>query len=110
MVRLADDAGVKLGVNHNMRYDQSMRALKTLLDRGELGEPVVAEIVMNPPPHWQEFIKPYGRIAVLNMSIHHLDPFRYLFGDPERILASARRHPSHTFLHKDGMPFSILTY
>ena len=34
MVRLCDEAGIKLGVNHNMRYDQSMRALKTLLDRG----------------------------------------------------------------------------
>ncbi len=41
---------------------------------------------MNARPHWQEFIKPYGRIALLNMSIHHLDAFRFLFGDPERIL------------------------
>jgi predicted dehydrogenase len=37
MVRVCADAGKKLGVNHNMRYDQSMRALKTLLDRRELG-------------------------------------------------------------------------
>ena len=110
MARLADDAGVKLGVNHNMRYDQSMRALKTLLDRGELGEPVVAEIVMNARPHWQEFIKPYERIALLNMSIHHLDVFRFLFGDPDRILASVRPDPSHDFLHKDGMAFYILEY
>jgi len=85
MVRVCDEAGVKLGVNHNMRYDQSMRALRTLLDRGELGEPVVAEIVMNARPHWQEFVKPYGRIALLNMSIHHLDAFRFLFGDPDRM-------------------------
>ena len=75
-----------------MRYDQSMRALKTLLDRGELGTPVVAEIVMNARPHWQEFIKPYGRIALLNMSIHDLDVFRFLFGDPERI--PSRRGPT----------------
>ena len=90
MVRVCDEAGVKLGVNHNMRYDQSMRALKTLLDRGELGERVVAEIVMNARPHWQEFLKPYGRIALLNMCIHHLDVFRYQFGDPERIRLAAR--------------------
>src|SRR5581483_7405097 len=66
MVKAADDAGKKLGVNHNMRYDQSMRALRTLLERGELGEPVVAEIVMNARPHWQEFLRRYGRIALLN--------------------------------------------
>ena len=93
MVRLCDEAGVKLGVNHNMRYDQSMRALQSLLAADELGEPVVAEIVMNARPHWQEFIKPYGRIALLNMSIHHLDAFRYQFGDPERILVSVRQRP-----------------
>jgi predicted dehydrogenase len=110
MVRVAEDAGKKLGVNHNMRYDQSMRALKTLLDRGELGELVVAEIVMNARPHWQEFIKPYGRIALLNMSIHHLDVFRFLFGDPERILCSVRPDPSHDFPHKDGMAFYILEW
>jgi predicted dehydrogenase len=110
MVRICDEAGKKLGVNHNMRYDQSIRALKTLLDRGELGEPVVAEIVMNARPHWQEFIKPYGRIALLNMSIHHLDAMRYLFGDPERILVSVRTDPSHDFPHEDGMAFYILEY
>ena len=110
MVRVADEAGVKLGVNHNMRYDQSMRALKALLDRGELGEPVVAEIVMNARPHWQEFIKPYGRIALLNMSIHHLDAFRFLFGDPDRIVASVRPDPSHDFPHGDGLAFYILEY
>jgi predicted dehydrogenase len=110
MVKVCDGAGKKLGVNHNMRYDQSMRALKTLLQRGELGEPVVAEIVMNARPHWQEFIKPYGRIALLNMSIHHLDAFRYLFGDPERIVVSARNDPSHDFPHEDGMAFYVLEY
>ena len=110
MVRLCDGAGVKLGVNHNMRYDQSVRALKALLDEGLLGEVVVAEIVMNARPHWQEFVKPYGRIALLNMSIHHLDAFRCLFGNPERILTSFRPDPSHDFPHEDGMAFYILEY
>jgi predicted dehydrogenase len=110
MMRICDEAGVKLGVNHNMRYDQSMRALKALLDEGKLGEVVVAEIVMNARPHWQDFIKPYGRIALLNMSIHHLDAFRYLFGDPERVVVSYRHDPSHEFPHEDGMAFYILEY
>ena len=110
MVRLCDEAGVKLGVNHNMRYDQSIRGLKTLLEGGHLGEAVVGEIVMNARPHWQDFLKPYGRIALLNMSIHHLDAFRFLFGDPERILVSVRNDPSHDFPHEDGMAFYVLEY
>lgn len=110
MVRLCDEAGVKLGVNHNMRYDQSMRALRSLLEAGELGTPIVAEIVMNARPHWQEFLREYGRIALLNMSIHHLDAFRFQFGDPERIFVSVRDDPSLGYPTKDGSAFYILEY
>ncbi len=44
VVEMCEAAGKVLSVNQNMRYDQSMRALKTLLDRGVLGEPVLATI------------------------------------------------------------------
>lgn len=110
IVRLCDQAGITLAVNQNMRYDQSMRALKSLIDGGRLGKPIVAEIVMNARPHWQEFIRGYGRIAILNMSIHHLDVYRYLFGDPERIYASVRPDPSWDFPHADGLAFYVLEY
>ena len=83
--KVCRESGKVLAVNQNMRYDQSMRALKTLLDGGHIGTPIVAQIVMNARPHWQEFIRGYGRIAILNMSIHHLDVYRFLFGEPERI-------------------------
>ena len=109
-VRVAEEAGMVLSINQNMRYDHSMRALKTLLDRGDLGEPVMAQITMHARPHWQEFIKGYPRVAILNMSIHHLDVFRFLFGDPDSILVSVRPDPRTEFEHTDGMAFSILQY
>jgi predicted dehydrogenase len=110
VVGVCEQAGITLAVNQNMRYDQSMRALKTLLDRGYLGEPVVAQITMHARPHWQGFIRGYGRVAILNMSIHHLDVYRYLFGDPDRIMVSVRTDPRTEFAHTDGMAFSILEY
>ena len=59
--RVADEAnaaaGKVLSVNQNMRFDQSMRVLKQLLDRGELGEPVIATIEMRAIPHWQPFLQ-----------------------------------------------------
>ncbi len=109
-VRLCAEAGIVLSVNQNMRYDQSMRALKTCLDRGYMGDPIVAQITMHARPHWQEFIKGYERVAILNMSIHHLDAFRFLFGDPESITVSVRKDPRTEFEHSDGMAFSILEY
>ena len=110
MVRLCDDANIILSVNQNMRYDQSIRALKTLLQRGYLGEPVVAQITRHARPHWQSFLEGYERLAILNMSIHHLDAFRYLFGDPDRIMVSVRSDPRTDFAHTDGMAFYILEF
>jgi predicted dehydrogenase len=103
-------AGIPLAVNQNMRYDQSIRALKTLLDRGELGEPVLATIEMRAIPHWQTWLHEYDRLTLLNMSIHHLDVFRFLFGDPESVYVSARTDPRTSFQHRDGVVLYILEY
>ena len=103
IVELCDNAGIKLGVNSNMRYDQSIRALKSILDQGLLGEPVLATIEMRAIPHWQEFLKKYERLEILNMGIHHIDSFRYLFGDPQRVTALTRQDPRTQFHHIDGI-------
>ncbi|MBD0378668.1 Gfo/Idh/MocA family protein [Paenibacillus sedimenti] len=103
IVDLCEKAGVKIAVNSNMRYDQSMRALKTILDRGYLGQPVLATIDMRAIPHWQDFLHKYKHIEILNMGIHHIDIFRYLFGDPEKITAVTRRDPRTKFPHIDGI-------
>jgi predicted dehydrogenase len=110
IVWLCDEARVVLAVNQNMRYDQSIRALKNLLNRGNLGAPVLATIEMRAVPHWQAWLREYGRLTLLNMSIHHLDSFRYLFGDPESIFVSVRKDPRTRFAHEDGICLYILEY
>jgi predicted dehydrogenase len=103
IVRLGKDAGIPIGVNSNMRYDQSMRALKYALDKGLLGTPVLATIEMRAIPHWQEFLKQYPVLEIYSMGIHHVDIFRYLFGDPEKITALCRPDPRTKFPHEDGI-------
>jgi predicted dehydrogenase len=44
------------------------------------------------------------------MSIHHLDTFRYWFGEPERIFCSVRPDPRTQFPHTDGICSYILEY
>lgn len=103
-------AGKVLSVNQNMRFDQSMRVLKQILGKGSLGTPVFATIEMRAIPHWQPFLQDYDRLTLLNMSIHHLDVLRFLFGDPDSIYTAARPDPRTTFPHKDGITVSTLTF
>jgi predicted dehydrogenase len=109
-VRLCKAAGITLAVNQNMRYDHSVRAAKTLLENGTIGEPVIATVEMRGIPHWQPWQAELGWATLRIMSIHHLDTFRYWFGEPERIYCSTRTDPRTKFPHTDGICTYILEY
>jgi predicted dehydrogenase len=109
-VRTCEAAGITLAVNQNMRYDHSVRAAKTLLRNGTIGEPVIATIDMRGIPHWQSWQAELGWVTLRIMSIHHLDTFRYWFGEPERIFCSTRPDPRTKFPHTDGICAYILEY
>ncbi|WP_152047786.1 Gfo/Idh/MocA family protein [Aureimonas psammosilenae] len=106
----AQAAGKILSVNQNMRYDQSVRVLKEILDRGELGDTVIATIEMRAIPHWQGFLEDYDRLTLANMSVHHLDALRFLFGEPDSIFTAARQDPRTRFPHEDGIVVSTLRF
>jgi predicted dehydrogenase len=110
LVKLCAEAGIRLAVNQNMRYDQSVRALKDILQRGWLGTPVLATIEMRAIPHWMPWSEKLHSLSTFVMSIHHLDTFRYWFGTPQRVLASTRPDPRTKFPHTDGINLYILEY
>lgn len=110
IVRLCDEADIVLAVNQNMRYDQSVRACKSLLRQNALGEPVLATIDMRAIPHWMPWQERLGWVTLRIMSIHHMDTFRYWFGDPVRIFASTRPDPRTPFQHTDGICLYIMEY
>ena len=109
-VQLCERAGIVLAVNQNMRYDQSVRAGQTLLTNGTIGEPVFATIDMRGIPHWMPWQAELGWVTLRVMSIHHIDCFRYWFGDPENIFCSTRPDPRTKFPHTDGICTYILEY
>jgi predicted dehydrogenase len=109
-VEACEAAGMTLAVNQNMRYDPSVRAAKTLLADGCLGEPVLATIEMRGIPHWMPWQAELGWVTLRIMSIHHLDTFRYWLGEPERIYCSVRTDPRTRFAHNDGICSYILEY
>ncbi|MBK9138089.1 MAG: Gfo/Idh/MocA family oxidoreductase [Verrucomicrobia bacterium] len=109
-VQACDAAGIALSVNQNMRYDQSVRAASALLRSGRLGEPVFATIDMRAIPHWMPWQRDLGWVTLRIMSIHHLDCFRFWFGNPDRIFCSVRPDPRTQFPHADGIVTYILEY
>ena len=112
-IKLRDEAaaaGKIVSVNQNMRYDQSMRVLKQIIEAGELGEIVFAQIDMHAIPHWQAFLQDYDRLTLANMSVHHLDILRFLFGEPEEITTLTRTDPRTKFAHSDGITISTLKF
>ena len=109
-VRLCEEAGIVLAVNQNMRCDPSVMAGKALLEKGSIGEPVLATIDMRGIPHWMPWQKDLGWVTLRIMSIHHIDAFRHWFGDPVRIYASVRPDPRTPFPHEDGICTYILEY
>ena len=112
LVRRCRDAGVRLVVNQNMRYDHAVRACGDLLARGMLGEPVLATIEMRAIPHWMPWQERQGWVTLRIMSIHHFDTFRSWFGTPRRVFASVRSDPrtAEKFAHTDGICLSVLEY
>jgi predicted dehydrogenase len=109
-VHLCEQSGITLAVNQNMRYDQSVRAAKALLQGGVLGEPILATVDMRGIPHWMPWQADLGWVTLRIMSIHHLDTFRYWFGDPENIFCSCRPDPRTKFPHTDGVCTYVLEY
>ena len=61
-------------------------------------------------PHWMPWQERQGWVTLRIMSIHHMDTFRYWFGDPERIYCSTRPDPRTNFTHTDGIASYILEY
>ena len=112
IVQMCAAAGITLAVNQNMRYDQSIRACRDLLDRNALGDPVFASIDMRAIPHWMPWQERLGWVTLRIMSIHHLDTFRYWLGNPERVFCSVRPDPrtATQFSHQDGICLYILEY
>jgi predicted dehydrogenase len=109
-VALCEAAGIVLAVNQNMRYDHSVRAARSLLEGAVLGEPVLATIDMRGIPHWMPWQADLRWLTLRIMSIHHLDTFRFWFGDPQSIYCSVRTDPRTRFPHTDGICTYILEY
>lgn len=82
-------AGVKLQIGFNRRFDPNHARIKQAIAQGEIGTPHLLHIVSrDPSPPPIEYIKVSGGMF-FDMTIHDFDMARFLFGEVEEIYAAA---------------------
>ena len=75
-----EQAGVKLQIGFNRRFDPSFKRVRDMVVGGEIGAPHIVHIISrDPAPPPIEYIKVSGGIF-LDMTIHDFDMARYLIG------------------------------
>lgn len=80
-----EQAGVKLMIGFNRRFDPNFAKIKALLEAGELGDPHILRITSrDPAPPPIDYIKVSGGIF-LDMMIHDFDMARFLLGDVDEV-------------------------
>ena len=76
-----EEAGVKLQVGFNRRFDASFARVRKAVASGEIGTPQLLHIISrDPAPPSLSYIKTSGGIF-LDMTIHDFDMARFLIGD-----------------------------
>ena len=79
-LQAVEEAGVKLQVGFNRRFDPNFRRVKEMADEGKIGEPHILRITSrDPEPPPLEYVKTSGGIF-LDMTIHDFDMARYITG------------------------------
>lgn len=76
-----DQAGVKLQVGFNRRFDANFRRVRQAIESGEIGQPALLHIVSrDPAPPPIAYVKVSGGMF-LDMTIHDFDMARFLIDD-----------------------------
>jgi D-apiose dehydrogenase len=88
MVKLCNDAGAKLYIHENYRWQAPVRRFKQIIDSGVIGNPFKARVSFLsgfPVFDNQPFLKDLDHFILTDMGSHVLDVCRFLFGECDEI-------------------------
>jgi predicted dehydrogenase len=93
IVEAAEHAGVPLAVNQQMRWSPLVSRAHRLIGEGAIGKPerLAFDVSIHTDFAQWDFLRTTPRLEFFYHSIHYFDAIRYLFGEPERLTAWARR-------------------
>ena len=109
MIGATRKANVRFMVAHVLRFDPAYAATKEVIDSGEIGEPLLALAArhsqLNPRISWYADEESTGGVAI-DMHIHDLDYFNWIFGGPLEVASKRSRSVEEGWDHIS----SLLTY
>ena len=119
IVAACEHAGVTLMIGQNLRHVPSYRGAKALIDQGALGRiwsGVIEEfLATDATPRvrtaraWYTDGKRAGGGVFITQSTHHIDLFRYFFGEVERVSAEIwTDHPAYSHGAEDRAAATLI--
>lgn len=103
MVEAARNAGVLLGVAHNMRFEHSVQWFHDRVMAGAIGQPLLAQAtfaapMLSTPRSWVQdpTLATGGPLA--DIGVHCIDTLRYILGDEIESVAMQATYDSHSVL------------
>ena len=93
LAALAEASGLKVAVNQQLRYDEGMAALRSMLRRGWIGDPTTMSFTVNITTDWTawSWLVESPRLDVNYHSIHYLDAIRSILGNPTTVFCTGSR-------------------
>ncbi|WP_287834739.1 Gfo/Idh/MocA family protein [Acidiphilium sp.] len=94
LVETCRRAGVPLMVHENFRWQAPIRAVRRVLDEGEIGQPFWARIAFRSAYDvyaGQPYLAEGSRFIIQDLGIHLLDVARFLFGEVTTLAARTQR-------------------
>jgi len=116
VVGFCRQAGVRLMINENWRWQAWYRKAKEVMDSGAIGRPFLGKILQRTRStlprgfvgHPQAYFADMPRLALYELGVHYLDTLRYLFGDPDSVFA--RLHHVSPYIKGEDVGLLILGY
>ena len=98
-VALAESHRARVVIHENFRFQPWFRQVKSLIDKGEIGEPYQVSFRLRPgdgqgPEAYlarQPYFQKMPRLLIHETGVHFIDTFRYLMGEVTALSASLRR-------------------
>jgi D-apiose dehydrogenase len=93
MVKICRDAGAKLYIHENYRWQAPVRRFKQIIDSGLIGKPFKARVTFLsgfPVFDNQPFLRELDHFILTDMGSHVLDVVRYLFGECDELWCQTR--------------------